>query len=156
MTMTKAETALLILAKALVTADGSTVCEVTSDVRGGVAYAYSVERVGEGRRSLFKVVAMVYPSGLAYVNSNPVDIGFGVAPLRTPLDPKTDDERVRMAQAHRIVRALGFTPWADAAYIDATGAALCGSVEDWMAHGSPTKKAFVRVELDGEVRVRGA
>lgn len=78
MTMTKAETALLILAKALVTADGSTVCEVTSEVRGGVAYAYSVERVGEGMDRSAKVFAEVRADGMAFVNNRPVDIGFGV------------------------------------------------------------------------------
>lgn len=81
-------------------------------------------------------------------------LGSGV--VRTPLDPKTDAERARMDQACKVVRALGFTPLTEASYIDATGAALCGSVEDWMAHGSPTSKVFVRVELDGEVRIRGA
>lgn len=76
--MTNTESALLDIAKALVTADGSTVDTVTSEVRGGVAYAYSVERVGEGAYRSAKVFADVDSDGRAYVNNRPVDIGFGV------------------------------------------------------------------------------
>jgi hypothetical protein len=43
-----------------------------------VAYAYSVERVGEGMDRSAKVFAEVRADGMAFVNNRPVDIGFGV------------------------------------------------------------------------------
>ena len=71
-------------------------------------------------------------------------------------DPKTTAELARMARAYEAIRALGFTPLTDGAFIDASGAARCWSAETWSAGFYCASKAAVTVYADGKVSVRGA
>lgn len=71
-------------------------------------------------------------------------------------DPKTPAELARMERAYEAIRALGFTPLLEGAYIDAYGAARCWSVECWREGAYAASKAAVTVEPDGTVHTRGA
>lgn len=71
-------------------------------------------------------------------------------------DPKTPAELARMERAYEAIRALGFTPLTEGAFIDADGAARCWSVECWRDGAYAASKAAVTVYADGKVSVRGA
>ena len=71
-------------------------------------------------------------------------------------DPKTPAELARMERAHEAIRALGFTPLTEGAYIDADGAARCWSVECWCDGAYAASKAAVTVYADGTVHTRRA
>lgn len=68
----------------------------------------------------------------------------------------TSAELARMERAYEAIRALGFTPLTEGAFIDADGAARCWSVETWGAGFYCASKAAVTVYADGNVSVRGA
>lgn len=70
-------------------------------------------------------------------------------------DPKTTDELARMERAYEAIRALGFTPLTEGAYIDEYGAARCWSVETWSGGAFSGSKASVTVDRHGTVIARG-
>jgi len=71
-------------------------------------------------------------------------------------DPKTRDELSRMERAYEAIRALGFTPLTEGAFVDADGAVRCWSVECWRDGAYAASKAAVTVDADGTVHTRGA